>query len=59
MLVSGQIVKSKKTRDIGLILRQSLIHKGFWKVFCRGKITDWHISNIEENKINRVYKRDI
>ena len=59
VLVTGQIVTSKKTRSLGMLLKRSDIHESFWKVFSQGKITDWHISNIEENKINRVYKRDI
>ena len=59
MLEAGKIVTSKKTSEIGLVVKRSSIHKNFWKVFSKGKITDWHISNIEENKINRVYKRDI
>ena len=59
MLLTGQIVTSKKTHAIGVVLKQSNIHESYWKVFSQGKIADWHISNIEENKIYRVNKRDI
>ena len=59
MLLRGQLVVSRKTQLKGIIVKRSAIHKDFWKVFSQGKINDWHISNIEENKVYRVNNRDI
>lgn len=44
----GKLVSHKKNGKLGLVVRASEIHAGFWEVMTMGKIEEWHIVSITE-----------
>ena len=45
-LTKGQLVKHKKSQEVGLVLEKSKNHSDFYIVMHRGAFEEWHISNI-------------
>jgi hypothetical protein len=46
VLIKGQLVKHKKSQEVGLVLEKSKNHNDFYVVMNRGAFEEWHISNI-------------
>ena len=44
--MKGKIVTHKKSGNLGLVVSENSLHKGFWKVMTMGKIEEWHANSI-------------
>ena len=44
----GKLVCHRKNGKLGLVVKASEIHPGFWNVMTAGKIEEWHIISFLE-----------
>jgi len=55
-LLAGEIVK-RDTDQVGVLIKESEFHKGYWKVLSGGEVQEWFIGNF--NVFENIQKQDI
>ena len=45
-LLKGSLIRNTHDNSLGMIIKNSF-HEGYYYVFCKGRLEEWHISNID------------
>ena len=57
--ITGSIVIHKDDKLVGLVISKSKCHECFLNVLSKGKLKEWHISNIYEIAISSTNRASI